>query len=115
MIAIIGAISWQTATVANFYAHQDSIEQEHCVNKDKPELQCHGKCHLKAQLETNIENNQPESSRILANSLLVFQGYEELFDIIELASQKKNNSEFIYSFSLQTTTLSGVLDPPENC
>ena len=37
----------QGLIIVHFKLNQKNIEQEFCVNKAKPEMQCHGKCHLK--------------------------------------------------------------------
>jgi len=45
-------VSFQQALIiVHFKLDQKNIEQEFCVNKARPELQCHGKCHLKKELE----------------------------------------------------------------
>ncbi|OXB10231.1 hypothetical protein B0A81_04280 [Flavobacterium plurextorum] len=45
-------VSFQQALIiVHFKLNQQSIEQEFCVNKAQPKLQCHGKCHLKKELE----------------------------------------------------------------
>lgn len=45
-------VSFQQALIiVHFKLNQASIEKEFCVNKAKPEMQCHGKCHLKKELE----------------------------------------------------------------
>lgn len=45
-------VSFQQALIiVHFKLNQKNIEQEFCVNKAQPELQCHGKCHLKKELE----------------------------------------------------------------
>ncbi|AXB57604.1 hypothetical protein [Flavobacterium fluviale] len=45
-------VSFQQALIiVHFKLNQNIIEKEFCVNKTKPELQCHGKCHLKKELE----------------------------------------------------------------
>ncbi len=41
----------QALIIVNFKLNQKEIEKEFCVNKDKPERQCHGKCHLKKELQ----------------------------------------------------------------
>ena len=41
----------QGLIIVHFKLNQKNIEQEFCVNKAKPEMQCHGKCHLKKELE----------------------------------------------------------------
>ncbi|SFS60994.1 hypothetical protein [Sphingobacterium wenxiniae] len=50
----------QTIIVMYFKLNQEAIEREFCVNKNKPELECHGTCHLKKQLQ-NTGNSDPAS------------------------------------------------------
>ncbi|MBX2924367.1 MAG: hypothetical protein KF746_19350 [Chitinophagaceae bacterium] len=40
----------QAMIVVHFKLNRDAIEQRFCINKNNPELQCHGTCHLKKQL-----------------------------------------------------------------
>ncbi|WP_163400479.1 hypothetical protein [Flavobacterium fluviatile] len=48
MIILFLLVSFQQALIiVHFKLNQEQIEQEFCINKSKPELQCHGKCHLK--------------------------------------------------------------------
>jgi len=57
-------VSFQQALIiVHFKLNQKNIEQEFCVNKAKPELQCHGKCHLKKELEKS-DNNDLELTSI---------------------------------------------------
>jgi len=57
-------VSFQQALIiVHFKLNQKNIEQEFCVNKAKPELQCHGKCHLKKELEKS-ENTDLELTSI---------------------------------------------------
>ncbi len=54
-------VSFQQALiVVHFKLNQNAIEKEFCVNKAKPELQCHGKCHLKKELQENEKNSDLE-------------------------------------------------------
>ncbi|GGC41936.1 hypothetical protein GCM10011386_37580 [Parapedobacter defluvii] len=41
----------QAIIIMHFNLNQEAIEQEFCVNRNRPELQCHGTCHLKKQLQ----------------------------------------------------------------
>jgi|SRR5690606_3060628 len=50
----------QAIVVMHFKLNQEAIEREFCINKNKPELQCHGVCHLKKQLQ-KTENSEPAS------------------------------------------------------
>lgn len=51
-------VSFQEALIiVHFKLDQKNIEQEFCVNKARPELQCHGKCHLKKELEKSDQTD----------------------------------------------------------
>lgn len=51
-------VSFQQALIiVHFKLNQENIEKEFCINKTKPELQCHGKCHLKKELEKSNSND----------------------------------------------------------
>lgn len=56
-------VSFQQALiVVHFKLNQKAIEKEFCVNKAKPELQCHGKCHLKKELQESEKKPDSESA-----------------------------------------------------
>lgn len=64
MIILILLVSFQQALIiVHFKLNQYKIEQDFCINKSKPELQCHGKCHL------NKELDQSENSDLGFNSI----------------------------------------------
>ncbi|VTR35104.1 hypothetical protein [Sphingobacterium thalpophilum] len=50
----------QAILVMHFKLNQVAIEKAFCVNKNKPEMQCHGICHLKKQLQ-KMENSDSDS------------------------------------------------------
>lgn len=43
----------------NFKINQDFIEQEFCINKNKPELACKGQCHFMQEMK-KIEQEEQE-------------------------------------------------------
>lgn len=51
----------QAIIVMHFKLNQEAIEREFCINKSKPELECHGTCHLKKQLH---ETGNPDPASI---------------------------------------------------
>lgn len=53
----------QAIIVVHFKLNRTIIEQRFCINKNKPELQCHGACHLKKQLQ-ETENSGSSSISI---------------------------------------------------
>ncbi|KDN55873.1 hypothetical protein FEM21_10640 [Flavobacterium seoulense] len=58
-------VSFQQALiVVCFKLNQQQIEQAFCVNKAKPQLQCHGNCHLKKELEKSEKSNDLELNGI---------------------------------------------------
>lgn len=40
-----------------FIINQEKIIQQHCENKSKPSLKCHGKCHLQKQFKAQEKND----------------------------------------------------------
>lgn len=53
----------QAIIIMHFKLNRDAIEQRFCINKNKPELQCHGTCHLKKELQ-ETENSGPSAISI---------------------------------------------------
>jgi len=47
-----------------FYANQDVIAFELCINQDKPELKCNGKCYLKQKLD-ELSKSQDQSNPLI--------------------------------------------------
>jgi hypothetical protein len=41
----------QVIVIAHFYVFQEEIIEQHCENKDQPDLQCNGQCHLAKELK----------------------------------------------------------------
>jgi hypothetical protein len=51
--------------LASYHLNQTYIAQNLCENRDKPQLQCHGKCFLKKQLEKEDSSEKAKMLRIL--------------------------------------------------
>ncbi len=66
-----------------YVLNQDYIAEFLCINKDKPELQCHGKCHLVKEIE-----KQQEQEPISALSVNMENYPIGFVDIIQLKIQK---------------------------
>lgn len=57
-------IGFQQALIyVHFTLNRETIERRFCINKNRPELQCHGTCFLKKQLQKAGEN--PESASVV--------------------------------------------------
>lgn len=55
-----------------YVLRQDFIAEHLCVNRDKPEEDCHGKCHLRQQLER--QQQRQEEERQAASLMLLIGG-----------------------------------------
>ena len=64
IFVLILVLSRDTITFFAFKLNQDFIANELCINKEKPELNCHGKCHLNNELKKNNNENSHNKSRI---------------------------------------------------
>ncbi|GAA4841818.1 hypothetical protein [Algivirga pacifica] len=49
--------------VVDYEYRKEMIEELFCINKDKPELQCHGQCHLKGELEDTQEQQKKQEGK----------------------------------------------------
>lgn len=82
-------VSFQQALIiVHFKLNQQNIEQEFCVNKAKPELQCRGKCHLKKELEKSEKNDLEQSSIFKKIDMLPNQDFEFPIDILKMINNK---------------------------
>ncbi|WP_270089955.1 hypothetical protein [Sphingobacterium sp. SYP-B4668] len=77
----------QAIIVVHFKLNQAAIEQQFCVNKDKPQLHCHGICHLKKQLQ-ETENTDTASLNIfqrvdmLPITIFKFEAYKLSIELL---------------------------------
>lgn len=39
----------------DYQVNKEEITKKHCVNKDKPKMNCHGKCHLNKMMKEDSE------------------------------------------------------------
>lgn len=76
----------QAIIILHFRLNQDTVEQQFCVNKSRPELQCEGTCYLKKQLQ-GTGSRDPASISIyqrvymLAISIIKFEASNPTIDI----------------------------------
>ena len=94
---LIGMFS-QSYLIISFYLNRAEITEKHCVNKDKPELECAGQCHLKKQLEATkpakeLNQDLPNSPRTF---LLMF-GFFQASSTNQLAAKIKPNKKQFFS------------------
>ena len=59
---------------ANYEMNKAEITELFCVNKDKPELNCHGSCHLSKMLSSHYQENKDYINGLFIPQLeLMFQ------------------------------------------
>lgn len=63
VLAFVTGLIYQTGTIVYFYANRAEIAARYCINKDKPQLNCHGQCHLKKQLTRPAAQAQESDSQ----------------------------------------------------
>ncbi|GAA3634276.1 hypothetical protein [Flavivirga jejuensis] len=73
-----------------YLLNQDYIAEFLCINKDKPELQCHGKCYLVKEIEKQQENDSNSLRVSLENYPIGFVEILQIktFQTFKLASKK---------------------------
>lgn len=102
----------QTCTVLHFYANQKEIAEKFCENKDKPEMNCHGKCHLNKELkvQTNEASNKqlPQEIRPYIIWLLAYSSSS-----LTLENIRSNRDQFFHLEKDVQTYSCSLLKPPQ--
>lgn len=66
-------------TFVAFYANQDAIIEQFCINKNKPRLQCNGQCFLSKQIKEQ-EKKEAENFIIQLSKIeIVYRPFETCF------------------------------------
>jgi len=58
--------------MATFYANENYIAANLCVNKDHPEMHCNGHCQLDKKLHEDQKQNQPNPDKKVSFEVTVF-------------------------------------------
>ena len=106
-------VSFQQALIiVHFKLNQQAIEREFCVNKAKPELQCHGKCHVKKELEKSETSDLELKSIAKKIDIVLTSNIEFTIEILKIINIQKGS---IYKdFDILKPYLE-VFVPPPNC
>ena len=108
------SIIWKTVSVIHFYINQDAIAEEHCVNKEKPELNCHGQCHLQEVLTVDTpspEEQSPAYQNTIPIFLFGFMSPMGIKNTVDSEEQQPVSSLCLDSISEQD--MAGIDRPPE--
>ena len=103
-------IGQQALLIVHFKFNQEVIEKKYCVNKDKPQLECHGKCQLKKQLTETEEQNITTLSIYKLINLIPVSSL-----IIEIKPSFSCWTRKVYSYQglrLMTINVKIVIPPP---
>jgi hypothetical protein len=113
-VAMLIGMLWQTFTVVHFYINQDEIIEAHCVNKDKPDLNCKGQCHLKQQLETttSLEQEESKTTRSSKTSILLFV-FAETHDEASCACIEHHKNNYPNELYETNNYIPEVFTPPK--
>lgn len=51
LLCLLFSMSAKLGLLAHYYLNLRQITEEHCVNKNRPELNCNGSCYLSGQMK----------------------------------------------------------------
>ncbi len=114
LIVLFSGTVWQSSIVFDFLFHQEEIISEKCINKDNPEVHCHGACYLNKQLAI-VEIAVPVDVKVSSVSLdfwllSYIENYQvRSIDTLEVNFQVINNSKN----DLARGQLADVFHPPQ--
>jgi hypothetical protein len=112
LLAFMATTFSRAVIVVDFYANQDYIAKNLCINRDKPMMSCHGRCQLCKRLahEDSQDKNNPERRTENRNEVF-FKEEQSAF----LSLPFRNVSELAYSIlpaQALTDRASAIFHPP---
>lgn len=97
-----------------FKINQDFYARVLCINKEKPELKCHGKCQLKKQLKSTQQKNQADKNLAIEN-LNIFLLFKPMVNLkIELLPEKHHKYPAFWMCNFLPACAMPVFHPPQN-
>lgn len=109
MILSVLIVFQKEIIIVHYKLNQEYIEQQYCVNKNKPSLHCHGICHLKKKLQ---ETERPDATSFVnykSVDMLPISviGLEIKVTVKEVQSKTPEYKEIFY-----TDPFRELVDPP---
>lgn len=113
-LLVISSIAWhilaEAAVYISFKINQDYIETYLCINRDKPESDCHGCCQLKKELakqqETKSEMPDTQLKKVEIQYFQSSSDNSKLFPVV-LKEQPQP-----YQYAHASTPLNAIFHPP---
>lgn len=99
----------QALMLTHFKLNQDRIEQTLCVNKNQPELQCHGTCYLNKKLK-RTKNSKSVAFQIY-KKIEILPTYNVQFQVKSSLAKTTQNT-FKYENKLYLEPNQDILVPP---
>jgi hypothetical protein len=92
-LLIIFSVLWHTMSLTvvfvSFKINQDYIAKNLCIDRDKPDSDCHGCCQLKKELGKQQEKESPAPENELKKiEIQYFQVLAESLNLIPIKAQK---------------------------
>jgi len=114
-VVIFTSVVWQSVIIVHFYVNQAEIEAAYCVNKERPELNCHGQCHLNETLNQDVNSSQVQNAPIPApRAGLVVLQFQSITNDLEFNSFEHKLKQLFNSIIKKTQTYHpSVFDPPQ--
>jgi len=102
--------------IVNFKINQDFIAKVLCVDKDKPESNCHGTCHLSKQLSETDNDDQKKAPNKLKTKVETNLFLRSNSKGVNTYALGVNEAEDIYSFGEFYTSayITDIFRPPES-
>lgn len=109
MILSVLIVFQKEIIIVHFKLNQEYIEQEYCVNKNKPSLHCHGVCHLKKKLQESEKTDAASFANYKSVDMLPISivGLAVRAVAIDVRSTTPDYKEIFY-----TDPFSELVDPP---
>lgn len=116
LVALVFSWMANSFIYIHFKVNQDEITEEHCINKDKPELNCDGKCYLKEQLnntrETADQPQSPSTPRFLEFECDTFIS-SEMKDLKSTDEEVRHSKIYFSKKLISDPHLRGIDHPPK--
>ncbi len=104
------------AIIVNFKINQEFIAKVLCIDKDKPESNCHGTCQLSKQLsETDNDDPNKEQNKLKTEveTNLFLRSHPKSVNTYAL-DENEGDANGYYCEFYSSTYLSDIFKPPES-
>ena len=100
--------------IAYYHLNKEYIINFFCINKDTPQLKCHGKCHLKAKLSEQEQKKNEFPSKILEKIDIQYLTQKHKFKLQVNLPSNNNLSNFCYTEYFPQPYSDSVFRPPKS-